>query len=209
MVRVLLVEDHEIVRRGIRGLLESHPAYEICGEARDGQAAVDLAGRLKPDVAILDYSLPALNGIESARNIKKVSPQTQILIFTQHDSDDLIRDALLAGARGFLLKSEADDHLLHALAALSLNRPYFTARVSEAMLAGFIGGSSGQSSLTSREREVVQLIAEAYSTKEIADRLRVSGKTVETHRAAAMRKLGVRNIADLVRYAIRHKMVEA
>ena len=204
MVRVLLVEDHEIVRRGIRGLLESHPAYEICG-----QAAVDLAGRLKPDVAILDYSLPALNGIESARNIKKVSPQTQILIFTQHDSDDLIRDALVAGARGFLLKSEADDHLLHALAALSLNRPYFTARVSEAMLAGFIAGSSGQLSLTSREREVVQLIAEAYSTKEIADRLRVSGKTVETHRAAAMRKLGVRNIADLVRYAIRHKMVEA
>lgn len=209
MIRVLLVEDHEIVRRGIRGLLETHTAYEICGEATDGRAAVKLAGELKPDVAILDYSLPALNGIEASKQIKKISPDTQVLIFTQHDSDDLIRSALLAGARGFLLKSEADDHLLHALAALSLKRPYFTTRVSEAMVAGFIAGTSGHLSLTAREREVVQLMAEAHSTKEIADRLRVSVKTVETHRAAAMRKLGVRNVAALVRYAIRHKMVEA
>lgn len=208
MARVLLAEDHEIVRRGIRSLLESRGSWDICAEAADGLEAVRLAIQEKPDIAIIDYSLPGLNGLEVVKQVRKVLPRIQILMFTQHDSEDLMRDVLRAGVRSFLLKSEADEHLLQAVSALSMSRPYFTDRVSEAMLASFIGGPASVAHLTSRERETVQLIAEGASNKRIATQLGVSVKTVETHRATAMRKLGAKSMADLIRYAVRNKLVE-
>ncbi|MGL4286097.1 MAG: response regulator [Phreatobacter sp.] len=208
MARILLAEDHEIVRRGIRSLLESRGNWDICAEAADGLEAVRLMIQEKPDIAIIDYSLPGLNGLEVVKQIRKVLPRIQILMFTQHDSEDLMRDVLRAGVRSFLLKSEADEHLLKAVGALSMSRPYFTDRVSEAMLASFIGSPAATAHLTSRERETVQLIAEGASNKRIATELGVSVKTVETHRATAMRKLGAKSMADLIRYAVRNKLVE-
>jgi DNA-binding NarL/FixJ family response regulator len=208
MARILLADDHEIVRRGIRSLLESRGGWEICAEAADGLEAIRLALDEKPDIAIVDYSLPKLNGLEVVKQVRKVLPRIQVLMFTQHDSEDLLRDILRAGVRSFLLKSEADEHLVQAITALSVSRPYFTTRVSEAMLANFIGGPAPAAQLTSRERETVQLIAEGASNKRIAAQLGVSVKTVETHRSTAMRKLGAKSIADLVRYAVRNKLVE-
>ncbi|QCI64992.1 response regulator [Phreatobacter stygius] len=209
MARVLLAEDHEIVRRGIRSLLESRGNFEICAEAADGLDAVRLAIQEKPDIAIIDYSLPRLNGLEVVKQVRKVLPRIQILMFTQHDSEDLMRDILRAGVRSFLLKSEADEHLIQAVSALAMSRPYFTTRVSETMLATFIGSTTPATQLTSRERETVQLIAEGASNKRIAAELGVSVKTVETHRSTAMRKLGAKSMADLVRYAVRNKLVES
>jgi DNA-binding NarL/FixJ family response regulator len=207
-MRVLLAEDHPIVRRGIRALLESQ-GYEVCAETSDGRAAAECAGHEKPDVAILDYMMPQLNGIEAARQIRDASPTTQILMFTQYDDEDLVREALQAGARAFVNKSEADEHLLQALSALVQGRSYFSSKVSDAMLASFVDHSGGASpKLTPREREVVQLIAEAHNSKDIANVLNVSVKTVDTHRGSAIRKLGVKNVSGLVRYAMRHRMIQ-
>ncbi|QCI68247.1 response regulator [Phreatobacter stygius] len=208
MARVLLAEDHEIVRRGIRSLLESYGDWEICGEAADGPEAVRLAIQERPDVAILDYFMPKLNGLQVVRQVRKVLPQIQILMFTQHDNEDLIRDILRAGVRSFLLKTEADEHLIRAVNALSLSQPYFTARASEAMLASFISSRKPAPHLTARERQTVQFIAEGASNKKIAAELGVSVKTIETHRSTAMRKLGAKSMAELIRYAMRHKLVE-
>lgn len=208
MARILLAEDHEIVRRGIRGLLESHGNWEICGEAADGAEAVRLALLERPDIAILDYFMPKLNGIEVAHQVRKLLPQIQIMIFTQHDSDDLMRGILRAGIRSFLLKSEAEEHLVRAVSALALCQPYFTTRASEAMLASFVRNPMPAPGLTSRERLTVQRIAEGASNKRIAADLGVSVKTIETHRSAAMRKLGAKSLAELIRYAMRNKLVE-
>jgi DNA-binding NarL/FixJ family response regulator len=208
MLRILLAEDHDIVRRGIRGLLETHSGWEICGEAANGRDAVRLAADKKPDIAIIDYSLPMLNGLDVVRQIRKLSAKTQILVFTQHDSDDLIRETLRAGARGFLQKGEAAEHLVHAITALAARRPYFAGRVSQTMLATFVKNRPSSDLLTGREREVVQLIAEGRSNKQIAATFNLSIKTVETHRSSAMRKLNIRNMAELVRYAVRNKLVE-
>jgi DNA-binding NarL/FixJ family response regulator len=208
MLRILLAEDHDIVRRGIRGVLESQAGWEICAEADNGRDAVRLAAETKPDIAIIDYSLPLLNGLDVVRQTRQVSPGTQSLVFTQHDDDELVRETLRAGARGFLQKSEAADHLVHAVKALALRRPYFTGRVSQVMLANFLRKLPASPILTGREREVVQLIAEGSSNKQIAATLGLSTKTIETHRSAAMRKIGVKNLADLVRYAVRNRIVE-
>lgn len=208
MARILLAEDHEIVRRGIRGLLESHGNWEICGEAADGAEAVRLALLERPDIAILDYFMPKLNGIEVAQQVRRLLPQIQILMFTQHDGEDLMRGILRAGIRSFLLKSEAEDHLVQAVSALALRQPYFTTRASEAMLASFVGNPIPAPGLTTRERLTVQRIAEGASNKRIAADLGVSVKTVETHRSAAMRKLGAKSMAELIRYAMRNKLVE-
>jgi DNA-binding NarL/FixJ family response regulator len=208
--RILLADDHLVVRRGLRALLEARHEFVVCAEACEGREAIDLALKHKPDVAVVDVSLPVLNGIEVARQIRRGSPTTEVLIFTMHDNDELISEVLHAGARGYLLKSDTDDQIISAVTALIRHKPYFSSRVSEALLDKFNSAAGAQSNaLTAREREIVQLIAEGNSNKRIALLLDISVKTVETHRAAAMRKLGIRSTAELVRYAVLNKLIQA
>jgi DNA-binding NarL/FixJ family response regulator len=209
-VRILLADDHVMVRRGLRAVLEEQRDFVICAEAAEGREAVELALAHKPNVVVLDISLPVLNGIEVARQIRKGSPETEVLVFTMHDNDELIAEVLRAGARGYLLKSEAGDQIVNAVAALNRHTPYFSGRVSAALLERFNAGAPAHvNGLTAREREIVQLIAEGNSNKRIAILLDISVKTVETHRSTVMRKLNIRSMAELVRYAVRHKLVEA
>ena len=210
MVRILLADDHAVVRRGLRLLLESRQGFEVCAEASDGREAVELTLHHKPDVAILDIALPVVNGIEATRRIRKDTPGTEVMIFTLHDRESEIRDVLHAGARGYVLKSEADEQIVRAVEALARHHAYFSDHVSETLLDNFVEqGASGSNgvSLTAREREVVHLIAEGNSNKKIAHLLSISVKTVETHRSASMRKLDIHSTAELVRYAIRHRLI--
>jgi DNA-binding NarL/FixJ family response regulator len=211
MLRVLIADDHEIVRRGIRDIIESHPGWEVCGEAADGQSALDLAVTQRPDVAVLDISLPVLNGIIVTRRLRQESPRTNVLLFTMHDDDETVSGGLAAGARGYLLKSDSEDHLEAAISALGANRPYFSSFVSELLLEAAISERkrSRLESFTMREIEVAQLIAEGNSNKQIARLLKISVKTVESHRAAAMRKADVRTAAEFVRFAIKHNLIRA
>ena len=207
VVRILIADDHEIVRRGLRALLETRDDLVVCAEAQDGREAVDLAIQHKPDIAVLDVSLPTLNGIEATRQIRRDSPHTEVLVFTMHNSDELISEVLHAGARGYLLKTEADEQIFNAVSALARHRPFFSNQVSETLLDKFNSGVT--TGLTPREREIVQLIAEGSSNKMIARTLDISVKTVETHRSASVRKLSIRSTAQLVRYAVRNKLVQA
>jgi DNA-binding NarL/FixJ family response regulator len=209
MVRILIADDHEIVRAGLQNILETQPGWEVVAVASDGREAIQKAADTKPDVAIIDYSLPLINGIEVTRQVRARFPKTEILIFTMHDSDTLIQELLAAGARGYLLKSDATAYLIQAIEALAFHRPFFTPQVSEALLGAFLSKPTPSGTiLTSRERQVVQLIAEGHTNKQVARMLNISLKTVETHRAAVMRKLELSSSADLVRYAIRNKMIE-
>jgi len=210
ITRMLIADDHEVVRSGLRNILDAQTRFEVVAEAADGREAVQKAVETKPDVAVVDYSLPLINGIEATRQIRARSPKTEILIFTMHDNETLIQELLKAGARGFLLKSDAKLNLINAIEALAVHKPYFTARVSEALLDSFLSRRAHErSALTHRERGVVQLIAEGYTNKQIAALLNISLKTVETHRASIMRKLNLSSSAGLVRYAIRNRIVEA
>lgn len=215
MLRILLADDHDVVRRGLREQLSDHEGWSICGEAANGRDAVKLAKDLAPDVAVIDLSMPELNGLETTRQIRKQSPRTEVLIFTMHETEHLIREVLSAGARGYVLKSDAGRQLVSAVEALSCKKPFFTAKVSETLLDAFLKSetSSDEDSvfhtLTDREREIVQLLAEGESNKEIASKLNISVKTVETHRATVMRKLDINSIVELVHYAIRNQLVEA
>ena len=218
MLRILIADDHEVARRGIRSLLESHPGWEVCAEAKDGRDAVELATTTKPDLVLLDIGMPNLNGLEAARQILATSPNAAILILTMHDSDNVIREVLRAGARGFLLKSDAGRDLVAAVEALESQKTFFTPRVSQMVLDGFlnrekkrseiedVANSSGDL-LTAREREVIQLLAEGRTSKEVAVTLNLSVKTAETHRTNLMRKLGLHSVADLTRYAVRNGIV--
>ena len=210
MTRILIADDHEVVRYGLRRNLESQPKWEVVGEASDGKEAVAKALELKPDIAVLDYALPLVNGVEATRQIRARLPRTEVLIFTMHDNETVIRDLLAAGARGFLLKSDASRFLLAAIELLTLHKPFFTDKVSEALLDSFLKRPGhAQSALTPRERGVVQLIAEGHTNKQIANLFNISLKTVETHRATVMRKLNMSSAASLVRYAIRNEIIEA
>ena len=210
MTRILIADDHAVVRSGLRAILEAHPNWEVVAEASDGKEAISKAIEAQPDVAVIDYSLPVLNGIEVTRQIRARLPKTEVLIFTMHDNQALIEELLKAGARGYLLKSDAKANLIGAVEALAAHKLFFTANVSEALLKSYVEGSKRAASpLTGRERSVVQLIAEGHSNKEIAQLLGISRKTVETHRAAVMRKLKISSSAALVRYAIRNKIAEA
>jgi len=220
MLRILIADDHEVARRGIRALLENHAGWQVCGEAKDGRDAVELAATTKPHVVLLDIGMPNLNGLEAARQISASSPGVAILILTMHDSDNMVRDVLRAGARGFLLKSDAGRDLVAAVEALQLQRTFFTTRVSQMVLDGFLdrekrdnAGASSEEEvsgevLTSREREVIQLLAEGRTSKEVAVTLNLSVKTAETHRTNLMRKLGLHSVADLTRYAVRNGIVQ-
>jgi DNA-binding NarL/FixJ family response regulator len=215
MLRILLADDHDIVRRGLKDLLEQHVGWQVCAEASNGREATELALQHRPHVAVIDLSMPELNGLEATRRIRQNLPDTEVLIFTMHESEELIREVLGAGARGYLLKSDAVRQLIPAVESLSQKKPYFAGRVSEVLLDGFLKG--GQATLegptaerlTSREREVVQLLAEGKSNKQIARLLDLSVKTVETHRTAAMRKLELNSLPDLVRYAVRMQIIQA
>jgi len=212
--RVLLADDHEIIRAGLRRVLEDAPNCEIVGEAATGRRAVEMALELRPDVIVLDIAMPELNGLEATRQIVKDFPEAEILILTVHDSEVFIREVLNAGARGYLLKSDAGRHLLAAVDSLARHEPFFTSKVSEIVLEGFLSGgsprkASGPKDLTPREREVVQLLAEGKANKEVAGLLNISVKTVETHRTNVMQKLDLHSVTELVRYAIRNNIIQA
>lgn len=215
-LRILIADDHEVVRRGLSTLLQTHEGWEICGEAKDGREAVDMARQLKPDVVILDVGMPNLNGLAATRLLSQQNPQQKIIVLTITDSDEVIREALDAGARGFVLKSDAARDLVSAVEALQHNRMFFTARVNDMVLAGFLdkgqtaarGEAPRLPKLTSREHEVVQLLAEGKSSKEVATLLNLSTKTAETHRSNIMRKLGFHSIRDIVVYAIKNNIIQ-
>ena len=215
MVNILVADDHDVVRRGLCDMLSSHAGWRVCGEASNGREAVKMAGKLKPDVVVLDLSMPELNGLEATRQIRHELPRTEVLIFTMHETEQLIREVLAAGARGYVLKSDAGRYLVTAVESLSRHKPFFTASVSEALLDAYLKSASKPDegsafrTLTAREREIVQMLAEGKSNKEVATGLTISVKTVETHRATIMRKLDINSIVELVHYAIRNKLVEA
>jgi len=212
--RILIADDHDIVRRGLRALVQEQPNWQIVAEAQDGRSAVAKAQELKPDIAILDIGMPSLNGLDATKQIVKLNPAIKVLILTMHESERLIQDVLNAGARGYLLKSDASRDLVTAIRALLLGQTFFTQKVAQIVLDGFTGRSStapeGEfQQLTPKEREVVQLLAEGKSSKEAADVLNVSTKTLETHRSNIMRKLGCHSVTDVVRYAIRNHLTQA
>jgi DNA-binding NarL/FixJ family response regulator len=214
MVSILLADDHDVMRRGLRHLVEEQPGWKVCAEATTGRQAVELAKQHKPDVAVLDITMPELNGLEATRQIRKALPNTEVLIFTMHESEELVRDAFAAGARGYLLKIDAGQDIVAAVEALFRHKLFLSSNVSEAMLDSFLRTKAPeevQSSrvITGREREIIQLLAEGKSNKKISTMLGISVRTVETHRGSIMRKLGAKSIVDIVRYAVRNKIAEA
>jgi DNA-binding NarL/FixJ family response regulator len=221
MTRIMLADDHEVVRKGLRAMLETRNGWSVCGEAVDGREAVRLAAELRPDIAVVDLSMPELDGLEATRQIRRESPLTEVLVFTMYDTSRMVREVIAAGARGYVLKSDAARHLISAVEALSEHKPYFTSTVSESILEGYLqfisddeqrsaqkAAGGAPNPLTRREREIVRLLAENLTNKEIAAKLSISVKTVETHRGAIMRKLGLNSIVELVYYALRNKIVE-
>ncbi len=211
--RILIADDHGLLRRGLRAALADSPHLIVEAEAEDGRTAVELALKLRPDIAILDVTMPQLNGLDAARAIIAGSPETRVLILTAHESERLVREVLRAGARGYLLKSDAASELIPAIEALLADRPYFTSTVAQVVLEGFLRGDAEENAetgglLSPREREIVQLLAEGKSSKEIARLLSIAVNTAETHRANIMRKMGFESVSDVVRYAIKNKMID-
>jgi DNA-binding NarL/FixJ family response regulator len=210
-MRILLADDHDVVRRGLIALLASRQDWRVVGEASNGREAVSLAIKLKPNIAIMDLQMPELNGLEATRQIRKEVPETEVLVFSMYESEQFVRDLLTAGARGYVLKSDVAEQLLEAVEKVGQRKSYFTSDVAERVLQGYLkreeqsaGNGSASSILTPREREIVQLLAEARTNKEVATKLGIAVKTVETHRASIMRKLGISSIVDLVHWAIRN-----
>ena len=213
-LRILLADDHDVVRRGLRSLVEAQAGWEVCGEAATGREAVEKAGRLKPNVVIMDITMPELNGLEATRQIRKAVPETQVLVLTVHESEELLAEALRAGAHGCMLKSDAGRELVSAIEALSQGKPFFTSKVAGILLSGQRGFTWSSDTvdfagphLSAREREVVQLLAEGKSNKEVATLLNLSVKTVQAHRANIMRKLNLHSLGQLIHYAIRNGII--
>lgn len=214
-VQILIADDHEVTREGARRLIEREPGWEVCGIATTGREAVEQAAKLHPDVVVLDMSMPELNGLEAARQIKRLVPRSEILIFTGYDdTNELIHEVFEAGVKSVILKGEASSQLVEAIRSLCEGKAFFTSRVSHALFSRLLDGSRRTSktsarSLTAREREVVQLLAEGKSNKQVANTLGVGTRTIEAHRASITRKLGLDSFAALVRYAIRNKITRA
>jgi DNA-binding NarL/FixJ family response regulator len=212
-LRILIADDHSVVRAGLRALLESRQGWEVSAEASDGRDAVEKATKLKPDVAVLDIGMPLLNGVEATHRIRTASPTTEILILTMHESDDLVQQVIQAGARGYILKDDADRVLIAAVEAASQHKPYFSTRITTAVPDDSAASPSNtpkptRARLTPREREILQLLAEGKSNKEVAGLLGISVNTAEAHRANIMLKLGAHSLAELVHYAIRNKIIK-
>jgi DNA-binding NarL/FixJ family response regulator len=213
-LQILIVDDHAVVRRGVRSLLESQPDWQIAGEATTGREAVELAKQLQPDIVVMDLSLPELSGLDATRHILKESPSSEIVVLTMHHSEELAREALQAGARGYVLKSDADQSLIAAIESLRQHKPFLTSTVTEFVLDDYKRRAEtdepgvAHAAVTAREREIIQNLAEGKSNKEAASSLGISVKTIEAHRANIMRKLRLRSVSDLVRYAIRNKIVQ-
>ncbi|KRQ01461.1 MULTISPECIES: response regulator transcription factor [Bradyrhizobium] len=209
MKRILIADDHEIVRSGLRAIVETRSNWIVSGEATNGEQAVTLALETRPDIVIVDYSMPIINGLEVSRRLRALHIQTEVLILTMHESEELLTEAILAGIRGFLFKSDARNHLISAVEALLDGRPYFTSVLLEKLLRDYQANKQNRADmlLTSREESVVQLIAEGHTNRSISAILNLSVKTVETHRASAMRKLRMSSTAELVRYAVRKRLV--
>jgi DNA-binding NarL/FixJ family response regulator len=215
-VRILVADDHHVVRTGLRALLESQRGWKVCAEAGNGREAVEKARKFKPDVAVLDIGMPLLNGVEATRQIRKLSPKTEVLILTMHESELLVQEVFGAGAHGYILKDDADRNLIAAVDALRRHQPYLSSRVSEAVSQTALSGEgapgrdrSSRSRLSPRQREILQLLAEGKSNKEVAGFLGISVKTAETHRANIMLKLNFHSITELVRYAVRNKIIQS
>nr|WP_246732343.1 MULTISPECIES: response regulator transcription factor [Bradyrhizobium] len=205
----MIADDHEIVRSGLRAIVETRSNWIVSGEATNGEQAVTLALETRPDIVIVDYSMPIINGLEVSRRLRALHVQTEVLILTMHESEELLTEAILAGIRGFLFKSDARNHLISAVEALLDGRPYFTSVLLEKLLRDYQANKQNRADmlLTSREESVVQLIAEGHTNRSISAILNLSVKTVETHRASAMRKLRMSSTAELVRYAVRKRLV--
>ena len=212
-LRIVIVDDHSVVRHGVRTLLESQSDWQVIAECSTGREAVDVVTELRPDIVIMDLSLPELNGLDATRRIVKQSPRTEVLVLTMHHSEELARQVLQAGARGYVLKSDADQQLIAAVLSLQQHKPFLTSTVTEFVLGDYLRRGEGEATaggvITPREREIIQLIAEGRSNKEVAVALDVSVKTVEAHRANIMRKLRLGSASELVRYAIRNGIVQA
>jgi DNA-binding NarL/FixJ family response regulator len=214
-LRILIADDHDVMRQGTRSVVEREESWEVCGTASNGREAVSKAAELKPNIVIMDMTMPELNGLNAAIQIKRGLPGTEILMFTAHESDDLIRQAFQAGVKSFILKSEAHHFLVEAIESLARHKPFFTAKVSEILFSNMLQRAQGHQEasepgerLSVREREIVQLIAEGKSNKEVAEALGISIRTAETHRASILRKLNLDSVASLVRYAIRNKLID-
>ena len=208
MTTILIADNHEVVRCGLQALLAERPDWEVVAEAADGKEAVAQATKTTPDVAIIDYSLPFLNGVEVTRQIRQRSPDTAVIIFTMHDNNTIIHDSLQAGALGYVLKSDAQRLLVTAIDTVAQHKPFFTGPASAAALHAFQTNGS-DSPLSARERSWCSSLPKVNSNKKIASILNLSVKTVESHRATARHKLELRSTADLVRYAIRNHLIEA
>jgi DNA-binding NarL/FixJ family response regulator len=209
-VKVLIADDHGIVRSGLRLLLERQSDIEVIGEAADGAEARDVAIRERPDLAILDVRMPKLTGLQATREIKRQAPEVAVLILSLHDDERYLFEALRAGASGYVLKTQADADLVEAIAAVRRGEPFLTPAAQQTLIKDVLerGRDEAEEDLTPREQEIVKLVAEAHTTRQIAEILHLSEKTVENHRGNAMRKLGMRDRVELVRYAIRRGLIE-
>jgi DNA-binding NarL/FixJ family response regulator len=215
-LRILVADDHELVRRGIRGLLRARRGWTVVGEALNGREAVEKASSLKPDLAILDISMPDLDGLQATRQIREEVPTTKVIVLTMHDSDQMVRRVLDAGALGYVLKSDLATQLVKAVKQVSAGKQFLTPRISDMVLKGFLKTGNqvdktghSQAGPTPREIEVIRLLAEGKANKEIAVRLGITVRTVETHRAKIMLRLGLHSLTELIHYAIRHKIFTA
>jgi DNA-binding NarL/FixJ family response regulator len=210
--RILVADDHPIFRLGLCSLLSSHKGWEICGEAADGREAVEKCKRLKPDLLILDICMPKLNGVDAARQILTHDPAQRILVVTDVDSEQVVQDCLAAGVRGWIFKSDAIDDLIPAVEELQRNKPAFSKLVCDFIMEGYLRGHNAdpampKARLTSREREILQLLGEGKTNKEISTTFNISVKTAETHRSNMMNKLKLHSLAELVLYAVRNEIV--
>jgi two-component system, NarL family, response regulator NreC len=214
-LRILVADDHEVMRTGVRALIEQEPGWQVCGTATNGQEAVEAARKLKPDVVVLDMTMPELDGLEALREIKRALPNTEVVIFSAYHSEEVIEQLFDAGAKSYIQKSDGSRHLVAAIKSLAEHKPFFTSEISQILFAKFLSGSAGKKqngrehAVSSRERDVVRLLAGGNSNKEVANCLGISIRTAETHRATLMRKLGLESLAALVRYAIRNHIIDA